>query len=375
MKLFYLSVLLIFILPEPFIVVGQTGKWKVLKTKNEVANRSECGLATVSGKLYLLGGDGGKLQSAEYFDPKTLIWRKLAPAPINMHHFQAVAFNNKVYVLEAFSKGGFPNQEPMPDVYMYDTRKDTWEKGGEMSAARRRAGAGAALYKGKLYLVCGIQHGHSSGTTNMFDVYDPSTAMWSQLPDAPHIRDHCSATVVKDKLYVVGGRNTSYRDPANIITFFSQTVLDVDCYDFATGTWSTLTARLPLGSGGGAVVNLNDILYYMGGERATDTEPNAPRKNTYYLDPSSPGKWTEADSLHYGRNGMAAVVLNDAIYVAGGSGGGPGGRPGMPGGFNPGNTPRPPDTANHNPFPQGPPPNGNRQTQNDKIKIEVFYLK
>ena len=379
MKLFKLSILLTFILLKSFIVTGQTGKWKVLKTKNEVANRSECGLTMVDGKLYLIGGDGGELQSVESFDPKTLTWTKLAPAPVNMHHFQAVAYNNKIYVLEAFSTGGFPNQEPMSNVYVYDTGKDTWQKGGEIPAARRRAGAGAAVYKGKLYLVAGIQHGHSSGTTNMFDVYDPVTATWSQLPDAPHIRDHCSAAVVKDKLYVVGGRNTSYRDPANKITFFfSQTVLDVDCYDFATGKWSTLSAKLPLGSGGGAVVNLHDVLYYMGGERATDTEPNAPRKNTYYLDPSSQDKWIEADSLHYGRNGMAAVVVNNTIYVAGGSGGGPGGpgRPGMrPGGVNPGNMPPPSDSANHNQFPQAPPPNRNRQNQNDKIKIEVFSLK
>ena len=43
---------------------------------------------------------------------------------------------------------------------------------------------------------------------------------------------------------------------------------------------------LPKGSGGGALVNLNNVLYYMGGERATDTERNAPRKNTFYLDPT-----------------------------------------------------------------------------------------
>ena len=63
----------------------------------------------------------------------------------------------------------------------------------------------------------------------------------------------------------------------------------------------------------------------MGGERATDSLPNAARKNTYYLDPSTGDPWSETDSLIKARNGMAAVVWNNKIYVAGGAGGGPGG--------------------------------------------------
>ena len=366
-----------FTLLVSFAAISQAGSWQVLKTKNEVANRSECGMATVGNKLYLIGGDAGEALPVQCFDTKTLIWATLSPAPSAMHHFQAVAYNNKIYVLEAFSSGGFPNQDPMSSVSIFDTEKNNWQQGGEMPANRRRAGAGAALYKGKLYLVAGIQHGHSSGTTNMFDVYDPVTQTWSALPDAPHIRDHCSAAVVKDKLYVVGGRNTSYRDPNNKITFFSQTMLEVDCYDFTTGKWSTLPAKLPLGSGGGAVVNENGVLFYMGGERATDTEPNAPRKNVFYLDPATNNEWQVADSLHYGRNGMAAAVINNKIYVAGGSGGGFGGPPpgGMmpPGGMPNGNMP-PMDSAHQSTPPNHPPPNRNHNA-NDKIKIEMFTIK
>lgn len=85
----------------------------------------------------------------------------------------------------------------------------------------------------------------------MFDEYDPVTKRWRSLPDAPHIRDHSMAAVVGDKFYAVGGRNTSYHEPDNFMAFMSKTVLEVDCYDFKTGRWSTLPAKLPLGSGGG----------------------------------------------------------------------------------------------------------------------------
>lgn len=358
-----------FMLSIAFFANGQSGKWKVLETKNEVANRGECGMAAVNGKLYLIGG-GDDQQAVQSFDPATLKWTTLATAPLLMHHFQAVAYDNNIYILEAFSTNNFPNQTSMPKVYVYDIKKDQWQQGGEMPVERRRAAAGAVAYKGKLYLVDGILHGHSSGTTNMFDSYDPATKAWTPLPDAPHIRDHCSAAVIKDKLYVAGGRNTSFRDPENKILFYSQTVLEVDCYDFGSGKWSTLSAKLPLGSGGGALVNLKDVLYYMGGERAIGTELNGPRKNTYYLDPSKQDQWIETDSLNFARNGMAAAVIDNKIYAAGGSGGGTGG----PGYHlvNSTNMP-PPDSIKQNQFPQNPPPPMNRG-KNEHLIMEVFNL-
>jgi N-acetylneuraminic acid mutarotase len=354
-----------------FFANAQAGIWKVLETKNDVANRGECGMASVNGKLYLIGGGDAQL-AVQSFDPAKMMWTTLAKAPILMHHFQAVALGDNIYVLEAFSTNNFPNQTSMPNVYFYDIKKDQWQKGGDMPAERRRAGAGAVSYSGKLYLVAGILHGHASGTTNLFDCYDPATGKWTSLPDAPHVRDHCSAAVIKNKLYVVGGRNTSFRDPENKIFFYSQTMLDVDCYDFETGKWSTLPAKLPLGSGGGAVVNLNDVLYYMGGERAIGAGPNGPRKNTFYLDPATQDQWTETDSLHYPRNGMAAAVINNKIYAAGGSGGGPGGP-----GYHLANGKNPAPAASMgqpNPPLPGPAPGIKSGAKQDKLIVEVFTL-
>ena len=352
---------------------AQTGIWQVIKTSNSAQDCSECGMAAVSGKLYLLGNDGRDPVAVQVYDPILNTWRKLSPAPVVMHHFQAVPYKNKIYVLDAFSEGGFPDQIPMANVYSFDTRTDTWEKGGEIPADRRRAGAAAVEYKGKLYMIAGIIHGHSSGTNSMFDCYDPVTKTWTALPDAPHIRDHCFGAVVKDKLYVVGGRNTSFRDPENKVTFFAKTVLDVDVYDFNTGQWSTLPEKLPLGSGGGNLVNLDNVLYYLGGERATDTEQNAPRKNTFFFDPNLSKSWTETDTLHFARNGVAAAVLFDKIYVAGGSGGGMGGPP-------PGNNPfgpPPPGQPGDSAFKKMPPPDNMQDGPQEKhyVELEVFLKK
>jgi N-acetylneuraminic acid mutarotase len=317
-KPFCQNVLPLMVLLSSFTFIkGGDGDWQVLKTNNTISGRSECGMAACNGKLYLLGG--GALPT-EVFDPVTLTWASKATAPVDMNHFQPVSYENKIYVLEAFTGGQYPEQPNLKNVYIYDTDKDTWTEGGALPAERSRAAAGAALYNGKLYLVAGIQHGHSSGTTNMFDEYDPKTGQWKGLPDAPHIRDHCAASVIRDKLYIAGGRNTSYHEPNNFMSFFGKTVLEVDCYDFKTGQWSTLAAKLPLGSGGGSMVNLDDKLYYMGGERATDTEANQPRKNVYWLDPATNNPWKETSSLNESRNGMSAGVINHKIYVFGGVG-------------------------------------------------------
>lgn len=115
----------------------------------------------------------------------------------------------------------------------------------------------------------------------MFDEFDPAANTFKVMPDAPHIRDHSLAVVIRDKLYSVGGRNTSYRDPSNLITFFIQTELNVNCYDFNLGTWSTLVAKLPPGTGGDTAVNLDNKIYYISGERATATTQNRSQKDVY----------------------------------------------------------------------------------------------
>lgn len=313
--LFLVNLISLFILSIP--VYSQKNTWKVVETENKVSGRSECSMVSLNNKLYLLGGDGPAM-NVEELDLKTLLWSKKSLAPVPLHHFQAVGYNNKIYVLDAFFKGNFPNQEPAAHIYAYNVITDKWSILKGLPPERRRAGSGAALYHGNLYLVGGIQHGHSSGTNNFFDEFDPKTDTWTVLPNAPHIRDHAMAVVVRDKLYAVGGRNTSFKDPKNQMSFFSQVVLDVDCFDFKTQKWTTLAAKLPQGTGGGTAVVIHGIIYYIGGERATETLPNGPQRDVYFLDPERSNTWRKGPPLNYARNGAGGTVLGNNIYIAGG---------------------------------------------------------
>ena len=155
---------------------AQGGKWEVVKTKNTAANCSECGFATVNDRIYLIGGDGGTLRPVQCFDPKTLSMDHTGQYTADhCTTFRLCPIKTKYMFLMHFRAEDSPDQVPMANVYCFDTKTNIWEKGGEIPADRRRAGAAAVEYKGKMYLIAGITNGHSSGPTAMFDCYDPET--------------------------------------------------------------------------------------------------------------------------------------------------------------------------------------------------------
>ena len=119
------------------------------------------------------------------------------------------------------------------------------------------------------------------------------------------------------------------------------------------------------------MVNMQDKLYYMGGERATDTEANQPRKNVYWLDPSTNDPWKETSSLNEARNGMSAAVIDNKIYVFSGAGGGQG--PGGPGGPPPNMNGRSQNDTTHRQPPSPPPPR--EEGPRPPSPLEVFTLK
>src|SRR5205085_7653958 len=120
-------------------------------------------------------------------------------------HFQAVTFKHEIYVVGGMT-GGFPHEKPLDHIYIYNPAKDEWRKSAEIPVERRRGSGGTVVYNNKIYLVCGIQDGHYSGTVGWLEEFDPATQKWQRLPDAPHTRDHFHAAVVNRQLCLAGGR-------------------------------------------------------------------------------------------------------------------------------------------------------------------------
>ncbi len=296
---------------------GGERSWTAVLSTGSPTARHEAAMVAVGGKGYLMGGRGVK--PVEEFDPASRTWRKLGPTPLEIHHFQPVTDGDLVYVMTAMT-GNYPKETPLDTVLVYDPATDSWQQGPEIPTERRRGAAGTAVHQGKIYVVCGITDGHTSGTVAWFDEYDPESGQWRRLPDAPRPRDHFSAVVNDGRLFLVGGRNTSYHEPDNFTAFFGAVIPEVDVYDFASGHWETLTDPLPIPTAAGGLVVAGNAIYYFGGESAQDLA----HSETQRLDPRT-GAWTLVAPLRTARHGGGAAVLDGRVYVATGSGGRGGG--------------------------------------------------
>lgn len=286
-------------------------RWSPIEAKGDVTGRHENAFIEYKDKFYLLGGRG--VNPVNVFDPGTNTWESKGKTHMEIHHFQAVVYGDAIYLLGAMT-GGYPRETPLENICIYYPETDTWEKGDEIPESRRRGGAGTAIYNDKIYLVGGIKFGHTSGTTNYFDSYDLKTGQWEMLTDAPHIRDHFPAIVTDNKLYCIGGRNTSVHYPDNFGAFFNATIPEIDYYDFKEEKWFTLKDPLPVPTAAGGIVKMDNFLVYMGGEGSLSQAYN----HTQCFDVSN-GEWSQMAPLYTGRHGSGAILHNNKIYKAAGS--------------------------------------------------------
>jgi len=307
-------ILVIFIVP--FGLKGQSlslseYRWLPIEAKGDVVGRHEDAFIEYNNKFYLIGGRG--VNPVNVFDPTTNTWEIKGKTPMEIHHFQAVVYGNAIYLLGAMT-GGYPKELPLENIWIYYPEADQWVKGAEIPEVRRRGGSGAVIYNDRIYLACGIKFGHTSGTTNYFDSYDLKTGQWEILTDAPHIRDHFPAIVANDKMYCIGGRNTSVHYPDDFAAFFSATIPDVDYFDFKDGKWCTLKEPLPVPTAAGGIVKIDSCLIYMGGEGVQSQAYN--ETQCFNL---NTGKWSQLSPMHTGRHGSGAVLYKNKVYVAAGS--------------------------------------------------------
>lgn len=311
---FSLYILLVSFFPQ--IISAQDAvlekyRWTLLDAKGNPTPRHENVFVAFEGKFYLLAGRG--INPVDVFDPISNTWEKKSSSPMEIHHFQPVVYKDAIYIVGAMT-GRYPKETPLTHVWKYFPKEDRWEKGHVIPEARRRGGAGAVVYNDKIYIACGIDFGHTSGTNNNFDEYNPETGEWTTLVKAPHIRDHFPAIVLEDKLYCVGGRNTSFHTKGKFSAFFGATTPWVDVYDFKKKTWETLEYQLPVPTAAGGLFSLSGKIIYTGGEGFLASAYN----NTQCLDLKT-GQWSQLSPLFVGRHGSSAVVHNNDVYFAAGS--------------------------------------------------------
>jgi N-acetylneuraminic acid mutarotase len=293
----------------------ETWRWHSVQGNPHPTARHENGFVAVGDRLYLLGGRGNR--PLEAYDPATKTWTRMATPPMEIHHVQAVSFNEKLYVVGALT-GNFPEETPIPNVLVYDPATDAWTTGKEIPQKRRRGGSGVVVHAGHVYIVGGNTRGHMSGFVPWLDRFDPSTGDWVELPDAPHERDHFHAVVLDGKIYAAGGRRSAH----DLGHDMDLTVEALDIYDIESGAWSSADAGIPTQRAGAAAAVVDGKIAVIGGESMRQVEAHT---EVEAYDPET-RQWMTLPPLPLGRHGTQATLHEGRLHFVAGSsnrGGGP----------------------------------------------------
>lgn len=297
-------------LPKAPLIALQKGHWLELKSKDKSLPkaRHEAAFVGVGDRFYLLGGR--RIQPVSIYDVKKQKWMDGTPPPIELHHFQAVVYQEEIYIVGAMT-GRYPGETPVPNMYIYNPKTGDWRQGPAIPTDRQRGGAGAAMLGDVLYLVCGIKDGHRGDHKKWLDAYDFKTNTWQQLPDAPRPRDHFQVQIVDGKIYTLGGRTTKSEEGP-----FKNTITAVDVYDIEKQTWSTLPNDLPTPRAGNFSMALGPVILVLGGE----SNFQKPAHSEVEVLDTKTGEWHDLPALPQGRHGTGVVWYKEQLYTASGSG-------------------------------------------------------
>ncbi len=292
--------------PEP-VSASNEQAWVAVNSADgsRATGRHESGAVSLNGKMYLLGGRGNR--PVDVYDRSANQWYQLGNLPMEMHHFQPVAYNGKIYVIGAMTCC-FPNESTIDNIWIMDPADGSWEPGAAIPVDRRRGSAAAVVYNHRIYLIGGNTRGHSGGAVAWFDEFDPATGRWRTLADAPNARDHAGAAVVDGRLVISSGRQTSQPDT------FGNTVAATDVYDFASGRWSS-AANIPTPRGGAMFATNGRDYLVIGGE--SNAQYNAHDEVEAFN--VTNGTWRRLPSLLTGRHSGGAAVLGDGVHVVAGA--------------------------------------------------------
>jgi subtilisin family serine protease len=159
----------------------------------------------------------------------------------------------------------------------------------------------AAWLNGKIYSVGG---GSGTGNEQSLFVYDPDAEAWTELADSPRARSKPQVAALLGKLYVIGGWG-----PGGV------PVPQVDVYDPAAGSWSTLAATNPLPRSAAGTAVVDGIVYLVGG--CTDSACTE-SDSTVRFDPAGGGSFTTVAPYPHTVSWMACGGIAGRAYCAGG---------------------------------------------------------
>lgn len=287
-----------------------------------------------AGKFYVFGGiaPGWKPKGMVYeYDADNDTWTKKKDMPLKSHHVALAEMNGKIYMMGGFKypDKGPRSWVPIDNAWEYDPANDSWKALAPLPT--KRGSPNAVVHNGKIYVIggAGVHPGskakdihparpHRALDTN--EAYDVATNTWEKRSPMPTARNHASAGMVNDKIYVIAGRLG-----AAFITRASNTDI-VEEYNPATDQWGPLRAPMPTARSASAWGVYEGKIYVAGGEERSGGPWQRTFRAVEAYNPKT-NKWESLPSMTYPRHGLAGGILNGKFHLVSGdaaSGGAPG---------------------------------------------------
>jgi N-acetylneuraminic acid mutarotase len=229
--------------------------------------------------------------------PKELVWEEKATVSIARGVYDGVEYlNDKIYLV-----GGrnFHDEINYNTSERYNPINNTWETIASMSS--ERGGIAAATFLNKLYAIGG--RNSSNNYLSSVEIFDPSTDAWISGPSLPNPVAYASAIIGNGILYLVGGVNSSGNDLDQILK------LDSD-----SGVWTALN-QMPTAKHNFSSVWYKDRIWVIGGKNG-ETKLNTVES----YDPVT-NSWNIETPILQNRLNPVSWVHSDYIYVGGGHSG------------------------------------------------------
>jgi len=242
------------------------------------------GLAVVNGKIYAIGGyNGSILNTNEMYDPATNTWITKKSMP-TLRSFATAVFHNKIYCI-----GG---ADGLNEVY--DPATDTWETKQPMPTPR--SALSASVVNDKIYLIGGFVPSSIGLPTpersNLNEMYDPVTDSWTTMAPLPTAVAYTISTVVDNKIYVFGnGDATQIYDPQTNTWRYGPSVPYSVSYGAVAATTGVCAAKKIYIIGGGSLTQIFD-----------------PKTET----------WSTGAAMPTPRQFFSVAIVDDLLYAIGG---------------------------------------------------------
>jgi kelch-like protein 10 len=252
----------------------------------------KCQCAAAMGfDIHVIGGiedDDRVLNSCRCFNAVTKTWRDVAPMHYRRYYHSVAVLGDVLYVM-----GGTDDEVIFKTAERYDSKTARWSSIAPMRVERK--GASATALNGKIYIVGGKSY---DGTLKSAEVYDPRTNLWALISDMRIERAYLSCVAFRGCVYAIGGATELSLFLSIYVSWRSG-----EKYDPETDTWSPIP-DMSMERCDMATAVIDDKIFVFGG---IDHNRSTNRVECFN---DEENEWCEATAMSEARRRLCAVVVS-----------------------------------------------------------------